>query len=581
MLQVCRPDGRRRCCLLLPPSGETRCCDCHDAKCWHANLRSVKQKSALWVTALLMACSTTQESEPAAAGGSVAVIATSVSGGAGVSSSATGGMAGGAASDLHQPSSGATGGSQEAFTGGSPSGGTAAGGASSFSGGSEPVSVGGTDAGAGGVASGGDGTGFVSGGNASGGSGSAGQGGGGLGGGGLGGGGLGGEAGSSSDVVAVLEAYLAVPREERGPIEGESIAHEPLSLEQAEASGALLWADFAAFVRRTRQAEHESKAITVGEHQLRYEFTVFGDKPALGRSLFISLHGGGDAEPSVNDEQWQNQMTLYQPEEGIYLCPRAPTDTWNLWHEAHIDPLLERLISNFIVLEEVNPDRVYVMGYSAGGDGVYQLGPRMADHWAAAAAMAGHPNDAQPLSLRNIGFTIHVGELDTAYDRNLVAQEWADQLDRLELADPAGYAHLVAVHADKPHWMDLEDAVAVPWMAEFTRNPAPETIVWYQDDVPHTNFYWLAVAQDEAISQTEVRATVMGQEINLETTGISTLKVRLSDSMLDLNQPVSVSANGAVQYTGLVSRTIATLAATIEERGDPRMVFSGEVAVDL
>ena len=61
------------------------------------------------------------------------------------------------------------------------------------------------------------------------------------------------------------------------------------------------------------------------------------------------------------------------------------------------------------------------MGYSAGGDGVYQLAPRMADRLAVASMMAGHPNDASPLGLRNIGFAIHVGALDSGYNRNKVA----------------------------------------------------------------------------------------------------------------------------------------------------------------
>ena len=29
--------------------------------------------------------------------------------------------------------------------------------------------------------------------------------------------------------------------------------------------------------------------------------------------------------------------TAYRLQEGIYVAPRAPTDNWNLWHEAHID----------------------------------------------------------------------------------------------------------------------------------------------------------------------------------------------------------------------------------------------------
>ena len=219
------------------------------------------------------------------------------------------------------------------------------------------------------------------------------------------------------------------------------------------------------------------------------------------------------------------------------------------------------------------------MGYSAGGDGVYQLGPRMADHWAAAAAMAGHPNDAQPYSLRDIGFTIHVGALDTSYDRNLVAQQWSDQLDKLAADDPGGYPHVVQIHAGKSHWMDLEDAVAVPWMAKFTRAPNPDIVVWYQDDVPHSRFYWLAVDAAQAKAKTQVRATLTGHNIALQSSDVANLKVRLSDDMLDLDQPVVVTANGTERWNAKATRTIAVLAKTLEERGDPHMVWSAEVTV--
>jgi hypothetical protein len=342
-----------------------------------------------------------------------------------------------------------------------------------------------------------------------------------------------------------------------------------------------LWDDYAALVRETRQAESEARLITLDGYTLRYDFTVFGDAPGAGRSLYLSLHGGGEAEPSVNDQQWENQKGLYQPDEGIYLSPRAPTDTWNLWHQPHIDALFERLVTNLVVLEGVDPNRVYVMGYSAGGDGVYQLGPRMADHWAAAAMMAGHPNDARPESLRNIGFTIHVGGLDTAFDRNLVAEEWGTLLDELRTDDPDGYAHYVEVHADKPHWMDLQDAVAVPWMAEFTRDPAPDRVVWLQDDVTHARFYWLAVDAENAAPGAQVTARYGEQQVTVEATGVSRLKVRLSDAMLDLDQPVSVVSGGASLFEGNAERTISTLYTTTLERGDPALVWSSEVEVVL
>ncbi len=65
------------------------------------------------------------------------------------------------------------------------------------------------------------------------------------------------------------------------------------------------------------------------------------------------------------------------------------------------------------------------LGYSAGGDGVYRLGPRLADYLGGACMMAGHPGEASLHNLKNIAFSIHVGELDHAYNRNVIGQEKA------------------------------------------------------------------------------------------------------------------------------------------------------------
>ena len=87
----------------------------------------------------------------------------------------------------------------------------------------------------------------------------------------------------------------------------------------------------------------------------------------------------------------------------------------------------------------VDPDRVYLLGYSAGGDGVWQLAPRMADRFAAAAMMAGHPNEAGVAGLRNLPFGIFMGGADAAYDRNRIAAEKSAELAKLHAADPGGY----------------------------------------------------------------------------------------------------------------------------------------------
>ncbi len=259
----------------------------------------------------------------------------------------------------------------------------------------------------------------------------------------------------------------------------------------------------------------------------------------------------------------------------------APTDTWNLWHQDHIDRMFGRLIENLIVFENVDADRVYIMGYSAGGDGVFQLAPRMADRLAAAAMMAGHPNETSPLGLRNLPFTLHVGGLDAAYNRNEIARQWEKQLAELHAADPEGYVHWAKIYPDKRHWMDREDAAAIPWMAQYRRNRLPARVVWKQDDVRHSRFYWLAVDPQTIDDRAEVTANRDGAKFDLQATGVKRLTILLCDEMVDLDQPITIVSQGQTLFAGVAARTIDVMARTLAQRGDPHDLFCGQVTVDL
>ncbi|MFO0801847.1 MAG: hypothetical protein U0791_01805 [Gemmataceae bacterium] len=356
----------------------------------------------------------------------------------------------------------------------------------------------------------------------------------------------------------------------------------PLSKSDAVAARDRIWKAHVSTIKQERADEVMAKLLKEDKLEMPWLVKEFGEKPKTGRSLWISLHGGGGAPKKVNDDQWRNQIKLYQPAEGIYLAPRAPTNTWNLWHEGHIDRLFTRLIEDLIVLEDVNPDRVYVMGYSAGGDGVYQLAPRMADSFAAAAMMAGHPNDASPLGLRNLPFALQVGANDSPYDRNKVAAEWGKKLDELRKADPDGYEHFVKIHEGKGHWMNLEDKIAVPWMAKFNRNPIPAKIVWKQAGTTHDRFYWLAVPPGDAKGGALVEAKRDGQTIEiLKAEGVKKLLIRLDDRMLDLDKPVTVTYKGKTLFEGKAPRSEAVLKKTLAGRGDPKLMFDAEVSVEL
>jgi len=371
-----------------------------------------------------------------------------------------------------------------------------------------------------------------------------------------------------SSALDALRAWLDRPTEDR-PADAD-VLKTPLSKPDAERVAALIAAERLATLAAERRAELEQRSITLGDRTLRWFEKQFGTAPAGGHSLWISMHGGGNAPPAVNNRQWTNQLGLYEPAEGYYVAPRAPTDTWNLWHEAHVDALFQRLIDDFVAVRGVNPDRVYLMGYSAGGDGVWQLAPRMADRFAAAAMMAGHPNEASLLGLRNLPFALFMGGEDKAYNRNQVAADRAAELDRLQQADPGGYVHLARIYEGLGHWMQKKDAEALPWMAAQERKPWPSRIVWLQDDITHRRFYWLQVPEEAPVQAgQQMVATVDGQGIRIEGDVPPGLTLRLSDRLLDLDQPVTVRVNGQDRFSGKVPRTAAAVLASFARRADP------------
>lgn len=346
-------------------------------------------------------------------------------------------------------------------------------------------------------------------------------------------------------------------------------APEPsLTREQAEKTRDKLAAEALAALKTERTAEVTAKSITLDGKTLRWLEKEFGTAPDGKRSLWISMHGGGNAPAELNDGQWRNQIRLYQPQEGIYLAPRAPTDTWNLWHEGHIDPLFDRLIEDMVATRGVDPNKVYLMGYSAGGDGVWQLAPRMADRFAAVAMMAGHPNEASLLGLRNLPIALFCGGEDAAYDRNKIVAQKGRDLDSLQKVDPSGYEHITRIYDGLPHWMNGKDAEAVPWMAGHTRNPWPAKIVWFQDDITHDQFYWLEIPRGSAHVGQKITATVSGNDISLEGDVPDGITLHLSDALVNLDAVVTVKINGNQAFKGIVARAPAAISTALKARAD-------------
>lgn len=378
--------------------------------------------------------------------------------------------------------------------------------------------------------------------------------------------------------IADLGQWLARPAGERTELSSQKFAQAALSKEEAQQATDLLYPYWLGEVKKQYGPQWQSKSLYLGR-MMRFDYRIYGDKPEGGRSLYISLHGGGNAPQQLNDQQWENQIGLYTPDEGLYVAPRAPWNDWNMWFKPGIDELYDLLIRTAVAVENVDPNRVYLLGYSAGGDGLFRMAPRMADRWAAASMMAGHPGEASQVNLRNLPFMVWMGENDSAHDRNKWAVTIGHRMDSLHAADPQGYIHETHILKDKGHWMDREDAAAIPWMAKYERNPYPDKIVWRQEEVTLPSFYWLSVPAADAKHGMEVRVQRSGNEIVIEKNDYPELTIHLNDSMFDLDKPVVVRQGKKVVFKGKVQRNIANIAEAWDSRGDYYYLFPAKITV--
>lgn len=364
-------------------------------------------------------------------------------------------------------------------------------------------------------------------------------------------------------------------------LQNESFAQKNLTADEAEDAAALLELQWREQMKQLYKEALENEVFKRGKLQMKFKAITYGEKPSDGRSLYISMHGGGATHKRVNDQQWDNQIRLYKPDEGVYVAPRAPWNDWNMWFKPGMDEFFEMLIQAAVATMDVNPDKVYLMGYSAGGDGAWRMAPRMADRWAAASMMAGHPGEASQVSLRNTPFMIWMGENDSAYDRNKLAVKHGAIMDSLQQADNEGYIHETHIIKGKGHWMDRVDAAAVPWMAQYKRNPYPTKVVWRQEEVTRPAFYWLSVPEEECRHKAMVVAEIDKNVINISESDYSRLIIYLNDEMVDLNKPVVVNYKGKKVFKGKLPRTIANMARTLAERGDLRYMFPAMAEVEL
>ncbi|MHC1766213.1 MAG: transglutaminase domain-containing protein [Verrucomicrobiia bacterium] len=345
----------------------------------------------------------------------------------------------------------------------------------------------------------------------------------------------------------------------------------------------LAWEAFReAPIHASLRADFDAKIVNAGNYQSPYTVKAVGDRPKDGWALFIAMHGGGGAPKRVNDQQWRHMQIYYKdhPEAGgyLYVALRAPNDEWNGFYADYVYPLIDNLIRQFRLFGDIDPDKVFIMGYSHGGYGAYAIGPKMPDRFAAIHASAAAPTDGETTAktLRTTPFTAMVGEKDTMYGRHERNVRFKQEVEQLQAGRADIYPVTVTIIPNQGHG-GLPDRDKIPDMYPAVRNPVPTELDWLMTDGVIQDFFWVHVP--EPSKGQEIGATLQGNRFTItanESVGAAT--VFMDRRMVDFGKPVEIELNG-VCVTRSLKPSLRTLGETLLRRGNPAYAFTAEFKI--
>jgi len=339
---------------------------------------------------------------------------------------------------------------------------------------------------------------------------------------------------------------------------------------------AIAFAAWKAAERPALQADFAHNRVRAGGHESPYTVRAVGERPANGWPLVVAMHGGGGVKKEVNDGQWRHMQVYYrdQPQAGgyLYCALRAPTDEWNGFYTDYFYPLFERLVRQFVVCGDVDPERVIAIGYSHGGYGAFALGPKLPHRFAAVHASAAAPTDGEssPVGLHTLAFSFMVGGRDTAYGRRERCEAFAARLAELQQSNPGRYATTFTLVEKNGH-TGLPDRDLLAALVGKVRVAPPRALHWELTDGVVRDHYWLHVPTPSRGGRIDARLD--GKRLIVTTNGVAGAQAWLDARFADLTVPLEIVVDGELRSVSL-EPSLRVLCTTLQQRGDPGLAAS-------
>jgi hypothetical protein len=382
---------------------------------------------------------------------------------------------------------------------------------------------------------------------------------------------------------AMLSFFVAQPEQQASWKFSRSL--EKLLRDHEPAVRRVAWEVYkSAPIHESMKKDFDANEVRFEQYLSPYVVRTVGARPANGWPLFIAMHGGGNTPKEVNDSQWRMMQHYYHDHSEVggylYLALRAPNDTWNGFYDDYVYPLVDNLARQFLLFGDVDPNKVFIMGYSHGGYGAFAIGPKEPDLFAAIHASAAAPTDGETTgkTLRNTVFTCMVGEKDTMYGRFERDQKFRETIRQFRGDRTDIYPVNVQFIPGNGH-TGLPDKDEILEMYPAVRNAVPRELTWLMTDKVIQDFFWLRTGAPG--KELEIDAACHDNRLVITTSGsVSDAMVLLDSRLIDFQRPVTLELNGQTTIHKL-QPALRVLCQTLQRRGDPDLSFTAELPLPL
>jgi pimeloyl-ACP methyl ester carboxylesterase len=323
------------------------------------------------------------------------------------------------------------------------------------------------------------------------------------------------------------------------------------------------------------------------------------------KGLIVGLHGGGEGAGDAKD------ATGYAIPDCVGIYPQGIRLVHDTWNTVHGERFVLTLIERAKLHHDVDPDRVYVAGFSMGGTGSWFFAGRHPDLFAAAAPGPGvfmaNPksqvrNKEDVLAIQH-GFLPNVRTLPVSFfigleDKNTMPGTYLFAWDRiLELRekDKGGYTAIdFRTFEGMAHQNpEGEPQRTLDWLAKQRRDPWPQKVVLEYASAPFPQaepqdpqkrfvkrqHYWLRCMSP--LDRMHITAERNGNAIELALDGPmpKEVEILLRSELAKPGEPVAVRVANGPSFKETPDQDLGLVFDTFDAYLDRRLTFDRAIRI--